>query len=248
MTEHKNLIGRYYERLEGKNYLELFRYDRTQHSEIQGLKVSHLQGKSHYDVSFKRRNTLGEINTCSYAYLFNNTFHDITYHELVSVVELDVHITNNSTLNAQSIIGLVSRAELNQTSNVEVSSVLGTLIDVDMRSKALIDVETRVNKFIVENITNVSRTNFNVVTVKPLNVTLSDTSNIIVNSTLGKRTSAQLKNKTTFNSKPVKLAYLVKLIQNTSSIEANANSYVKRVKKKYLICILNKSYNIEVII
>lgn len=227
---HKDLIGRYYVTLSDKDYQHVFRADRIQQSEIQGIKQKDLQNLKQYNVTYKFRNTYDMLGDCSYSFFKSVTFYDATYNELISTLTTSADIRSTSSLEAHSTIVtlLEISADLVSTSSAEANSV-----NVMYRS------------YEVNNTSNIDNT---IINVKHSVIFINNDSSISSYAVKRLISNTKLKISTRITSTANRRMYLVNKINNTSSANIIANSYKKRVKKKYLICYINKMHYIEVVI
>ena len=120
--EHLTLIGRYYERLEDKNYADILE-----------LKVNNFE----------------DLSQCNFSYLSNNTFYDVTYESLVKTINTSSSIKSNSSLYSDTIIILHNSLVLNNSSLLmnNIINRKGILISLNNIS----DINIKSSKFKITN-------------------------------------------------------------------------------------------------
>ena len=125
--EHLTLIGRYYERLENKDYADILE-----------LKI----------------NSFEDLSQCNFSYLNDNIFYDITYENLVKIVHLNAYIHINSLMRSDSVIRLLSSSIINNSSELYSNSIKTLYSSFVLNNKSLLEnniINRKVNNVYIKN-------------------------------------------------------------------------------------------------
>ena len=155
--EHLTLIGRYYERLENKDYA---------------------------DILELRINNFEDLSQCNFSYLNDNIFYDITYESLIKIVHMNAYIHINSLMRSDSVIRLLSSSIISNSSELYSDSIKTLYSSFVLNNKSLLKnniINRKASKTNVINNSSISAkslklktTNANIRCINSLNSTTNN--------------------------------------------------------------------------
>lgn len=125
--EHLTLIGRYYERLENKDYADILE-----------LKI----------------NSFEDLSQCNFSYLNDNIFYDITYENLIKIVHMNADIYSHSMLRSNSTIRFINSAIINNSSELYSNAYNKLYRSFILNNTSLLEnniINRKVNNVYIEN-------------------------------------------------------------------------------------------------
>ena len=180
---------------------------------------------STYDViATLRRNLYEKVQTLEYDYAENYLYHYITFSSYIEELE--------------------TFTELECKSNITIDSNKTYTIECNITSKSTLNADTSITHYIVEKLEHKAE-----LFAMPAEITyLTSSSDMIAYPLKVKYTNCTISSNNSIKTNTAKTIYVSEIINNTSNINTNFGLTSQWGTRKYIEAVINKKYNIEVII